>query len=243
MPDLLLVLETSSPVCGVAVAQLSDGELVAQAELRVARSHASHLIPLTEQLLALTGHALADVKAVGLSAGPGSYTGLRIGVSSAKGLCAALEVPLVAVSTLQILAHQTASAVPDAARYRFCPLIDARRQEAFAGIFDAEGAALTSLGPVILTAEWLAETLAAGPVIFSGSGAAKCRETLGTPDGAHYLPHVTVPAVATLALLAGHKFQAALFEDVAYFEPSYLKEVHTTTPKTPVVVPPTVADA
>ena len=235
MSSLLLALETSSPVCGVALARLPDGELVAQAELRIEKSHASHLLPLIESLLLLSGYALADVGAVALSAGPGSYTGLRIGAATAKGLCASLNVPLLAVSTLHVLTRQAAAGLPDAGRYAFCSLIDARRQEAFAGFYSAAGNLLRPEAPAILTPEWLADALVAhGSMIFCGSATAKCRVLLGEPDGAYYLPSVTVPAVATLAELAAHKFRENLFEDVAYFEPAYLKEVHTTAPRAAV---------
>ena len=109
------------------MARLPDGALLAQAELRIEKSHASHLLPLAENLLRLSGYRLADVRAVALSAGPGSYTGLRIGAATAKGLCAALGLPLLAVSTLRILAQQAAAGLLDGADCRFCPLIDARR--------------------------------------------------------------------------------------------------------------------
>ncbi|MBC7448989.1 MAG: tRNA (adenosine(37)-N6)-threonylcarbamoyltransferase complex dimerization subunit type 1 TsaB [Hymenobacteraceae bacterium] len=231
MADLLLALETSSPVCGVALARLPGGELLAQAELRIEKSHASHLLPLIQNLLQLSGHELADVRAVALAAGPGSYTGLRIGAATAKGLCTALSVPLIAVSTLRILARQVAIALPNAACYSFCSLIDARRQEAFVGLFTAIGEALDLEAPTIVTAEWLAGILRAhGPTIFCGSGAAKCRALAGELADAHFLPDA-VPAVATLVELAAHNFRERVFADVAYFEPAYLKEVYTTTPR------------
>ncbi len=228
---LLLCLETSSPVCGVALAHLPSGELLAQAELRVEKSHASHLLPLAESLLQLSGYTLADVGAVALSAGPGSYTGLRIGAATAKGLCTALGIPLIAVSTLRVLARQVADSLPEPSRFRFCPLIDARRQEAFTGLFSADMEELLAETPQILTPEWFAEILAHGPVVFCGSGAAKVQAMFSEHPDAHFLPHVLVPAVSSLAVLAGHKFREKLFEDVAYFEPAYLKEAHTTTPR------------
>ena len=243
MAALLLALETSSPVCGVAIFDLTTDRLLAQAELHVERSHASHLLPLAEQLLRLSGFGLADVAAVALSAGPGSYTGLRIGTASAKGLCVALNVPLLAVSTLELLARQAAAGVPAAADYRFCAVIDARRAEVFAGTFDAHGTALSAPAPAILTPEWLAQTLAAGPTVFAGSGAAKCYALLGAPAGAMYLPGIVVPSVGVLAAVGGHKFRAKLFEDVAYFEPFYLKDVHITAPRAPLPVPVQPAEA
>lgn len=238
MSNLLLSLETSSPICGVA---LSVGEeLLAQAELRIEKSHASHLLPLAESLLHLSGYTLADVGAVALSAGPGSYTGLRIGAASAKGLCAALGVPLIAVSTLQAMAQAVIGATPDAARWAFCPMLDARRQEVFTALFDADLHELLPETPQILSLEWLEQLLAERPTVFFGSGAAKCRALLGAHPHAFFLDGIE-PTAAAVAHLGTHKWRRQVFADVAYFEPHYLKEAHTTTPKTAVVVSPVAA--
>ena len=140
MSTLLLSLETSSPICAVALHHLPSGRLLGQAELRLEKSHSTHLTVLVEQLLANTGHALPDLGAVAVSDGPGSYTGLRIGAAAAKGLCFALDVPLLAVGTLPALAHQVASRVPRATAYLFAPMLDARRQEVYTALYEADGA-------------------------------------------------------------------------------------------------------
>lgn len=232
MSNLLLSLETSSPICGVALSV--GGELLAQAELRIEKSHASHLLPLAENLLKLAGHTLADVGAVALSAGPGSYTGLRIGAASAKGLCAALGIPLLAVSTLQALAQPVIRTTPAATRWAFCPMLDARRQEVFTAIYDADLTARLPETPQVLSVEWLHELLAAAPTVFFGSGAAKCRALLGEHPNAAFLDGIE-PTAAAVAQLGTDQWRRQLWEDVAYFEPHYLKEAHTTTPKAALV--------
>jgi len=138
MSKLLLSLETSSPVCSVALHHLETGRLVGQTELRLEKSHSSHLSLLISQLLENTLHTLADVAAVAVSDGPGSYTGLRIGAAAAKGLCYALDIPLLAVSTLQSLAHQVAAVTARPEQYLYCPMLDARRMEVYAGVYQAD---------------------------------------------------------------------------------------------------------
>ena len=173
MPTLLLSLETSSPVCSVALHDLTSGKLLGQSELRLEKSHSSHLSVLISQLLENTGHALADVAAVAVSDGPGSYTGLRIGAAAAKGLCYALDIPLVAVSTLQSLAHQVARSTARAEQFLYCPMLDARRQEVYAALYTHDGRELLAPTPLILDAATLSEQLAAHSVLFFGSGAGK----------------------------------------------------------------------
>ena len=136
---LLLSLETSSPVCSVALHRVADGSFVGQSELRLDKSHSTHLTVLIEQLLANTGHRLSDLAAVAVSDGPGSYTGLRIGGAAAKGLCFALDIPLVAVSTLRALAAQVAAGTVRPESWRYCPMLDARRQEVYAALYTHDG--------------------------------------------------------------------------------------------------------
>lgn len=232
----LLSFETSSPVCGVALTDPGSGTLLAQAELRLDKAHASHLLPLAESLLQLAGYQLRDLAAVALSAGPGSYTGLRIGAATAKGLCTSLGVPLLAVSTLRALAWRLRAIRPEPLppTLTLVPLLDARRQEVFAGVFDADLNELTPEGHQELTADAFAPWLERGPVLFGGSGAAKVQLVLAAHPHAQFLTEVPASAEAVGAL-AAHQFRAGLFADVAYFEPAYLKEVHTTTPKRAVL--------
>src|SRR6476620_7668609 len=133
---LLLALETSSSVCSVAL--LLDGKLLGSSELRLEKSHSSHITILIQQLLHNTGFTEKDFSAIAVSGGPGSYTGLRIGTSTAKGLCFALDIPMIAVSTLHALALQAIKFTSNASEYLFCPMIDARRMEVYTALLDAK---------------------------------------------------------------------------------------------------------
>lgn len=230
MSMLLLSLETSSPICAVALHHLTDGRLLGQSELRLEKSHSTHLTVLIEQLVANTGYALRDLGAVAVSDGPGSYTGLRIGAAAAKGLCFALGVPLLAVGTLPALAHQIAARTPRADAYLYAPMLDARRQEVYTALYRADGTEVLAPTNLILDAEALAEHLARQPVLCFGSGAAKFQALAGGHANALFLTGVQPSAVSTgeLGLAA---YQRQQFQDVAYYEPFYLKEVYTTTPK------------
>ena len=227
---LLLSLETSSPVCSVALHRVADGSLVGQSELRLDKSHSTHLTVLIEQLLANTGHQLADLAAVAVSDGPGSYTGLRIGAAAAKGLCFALGIPLVAVSTLQAMAAQVAAGTAWPEKFLYCSMLDARRQEVYAAIYAHDGQLVLAPTPHILDADTLAEQLAQQPLLFFGHGAAKFRALLGEHPHAGFLAGIEPSAIAVgqLGVAAFHRHD---FQDVAYYEPFYLKEVYTTTPK------------
>ena len=230
MPTLLLTLETSSPVCSVALHRIADGSLVGQTELRLDKSHSTHLTILTEQLLENTGHRLADLAAVAVSDGPGSYTGLRIGAAAAKGLCFALNVPLVAVSTLKALAAQVAAGTACPETQLYCPMLDARRTEVYAAIYTHDGQEVLAPTPLLLEADTLAEQLMQRSVLFFGHGAAKFQALLGESAQAGFLAGIEPSAVAVGALAVAAYHQQA-FQDVAYYEPFYLKEVYTTTPR------------
>ncbi|MFD2783904.1 tRNA (adenosine(37)-N6)-threonylcarbamoyltransferase complex dimerization subunit type 1 TsaB [Hymenobacter rubripertinctus] len=230
MSTLLLSLETSSPACSVALHHLETGRLVGQTELRLEKSHSSHLSVLISQLLENTLHTLADVAAVAVSDGPGSYTGLRIGGAAAKGLCYALEVPLLAISTLQSLAHQVATRTARPAQYLYCPLLDARRMEVYAALYRADGSEVLPPAPLLLDETTLAEQLGGHSLLCFGSGAAKFQPLVADNPHAAFLSGIEPSAIAVgeLALAA---YQRQEFRDVAYYEPFYLKEVYTTTPK------------
>lgn len=228
MPTLILSLETSSPICSIALHQ--DGVLLGQSELRLEKSHSSHLSILIEQLLENTGRTLHDLGAVALSDGPGSYTGLRIGAAAAKGLCYALDIPLLGVSTLQALAYQVASYTSQAENVLFCPMLDARRMEVYAALYTHDGQEVLTPAPLVLEADTLAEQMTHHHLLFFGNGAAKFKPLLAEQPAARFLANVEPSAVAVGAL-AQEAYQRQEFRDVAYYEPFYLKEVYTTTPK------------
>ena len=231
MPTLLLSLETSSPVCSVALHRVADGSLVGQSELRLDKSHSTHLTVLIEQLLDNTGHRLADLAAVAVSDGPGSYTGLRIGAAAAKSLCFALEIPLVAVSTLKALAVQVTAGIARPETWLYCPMLDARRMEVYAAIYTHEGQEVLAPTPMLLDADTLAEQLARHSVLFFGHGGAKFQALLGESAQAAFLAGIE-PSASAVGRLAVAAYNRQEFQDVAYYEPFYLKEVYTTTPRT-----------
>ena len=223
----MLVLETATDVCSLALCE--GPRLLAALDLHLPRAHGALLAPAIEQLLGWAGLAPPALAAVAVSAGPGSYTGLRIGLATAKGLCFALGLPLVAVPTLAGLAAQAAplaQALPDAARARIVPLLDARRREVYVAHYDAQGRALAPAQAHILTEESFLAELAAGPVLFVGAAAAKLA---GLPAARHpqalLLPELA-PSARALGPLAAARLAAGQVEDLAGFEPLYLKPVH-----------------
>ncbi|WP_139924651.1 tRNA (adenosine(37)-N6)-threonylcarbamoyltransferase complex dimerization subunit type 1 TsaB [Hymenobacter sp. DG01] len=230
MSKLLLSLETSSPVCSVALHQIDDGKLIGQSELRLEKSHSSHLSVLIHQLLENTLHTLPNLAAVAVSDGPGSYTGLRIGAAAAKGLCYALDIPLLAVSTLRSMAYQVASRTARSEQYLYCPMLDARRMEVYAAIYRSDATEVLAPTPLVLDQATLAEHLAHHSLLFFGGGAQKFQPLVGSNTRAEFLSGVEPSAVAVGALGVA-AYQQQEFQSVAYYEPFYLKEVHTTTPK------------
>jgi len=227
---IILAIETSSPICSIALHKVEDGRLLGQSELRLEKSHSTHLTVLIEQLLANTGQTLRDLAAVAVSDGPGSYTGLRIGAAAAKGLCFALDIPLLAVGTLPALAHQVAARTPRAESWLYCPMLDARRQEVYTALYHADGRPELLPTNLVLDADSLAEHLAHHSLLFFGSGAAKFQPLVAANPNAAFLSDVQPSAISTGELALG-AYQRQEFQDVAYYEPFYLKEVYTTTPK------------
>ena len=165
--------------------------------------------------------------AVAVSAGPGSYTGLRIGVSSAKGLCYALGVPLIAVDTLQTIVVEAIKWVGDDILY--CPMIDARRMEVYTALFDGNAKRLTEVEAKIIDENSFREVLEEGRVVFCGNGADKCRQAIRHPN-AVFLDDIH-PLSSNMLSVASDKLKSGTVEDTAYFEPFYLKEFVGTKPK------------
>lgn len=218
----ILHIETATKVCSVALS--ADGELVQIREFKdEGYSHGEQLTILIQEVLDLEGIQPENLSAVSVSAGPGSYTGLRIGVSTAKGLCYALNIPLISVDTLQSMAEVARIVYPDS---NLCPMIDARRMEVFSLItnFDAE-----ILKPV--SADVLDENSYADfePFVCFGDGAAKMEEIWGERNIIFDLE--LEPSAKGQIHTAYQKFLSKEFEDVAYFEPAYLKEFYQAPAK------------
>jgi tRNA threonylcarbamoyladenosine biosynthesis protein TsaB len=226
---VILSIETSTSVCSVALHE--EGKLMAVGELHRDQAHATHLAPLIEQVQTMAGIDLAQMSAVPVSAGPGSYTGLRIGTSTAKGLCFALNIPLLSVPTLQVMAHAVVSPILRDAW--LCPMIDARRMEVFCQLFTAEGFAVGPVEAKIIDGSSFAEQLRDKPVIFFGNGASKCREVIKNTK-AIFLENI-YPSAAHMGMSAFDLFNRKEMVDLVRFEPFYLKEFFIRKPEEKVL--------
>lgn len=217
----ILSIDTATETCSVAIHQ--DGKLVTYAELNIAKSHATQLLSMINSCLAQSGLVKETLDAIAVSAGPGSYTGLRIGLSTAKGLCFALSIPLIAVNTLESMAAGMSKiALP----YLLCPMIDARRMEVYTALFDQRLQAIIPPHAEILTIDFMKEHLENHHIFFFGDGAIKSLGQIKHPN-AIFVDN-RYPMARDLGEIALIKFISKDFEDVAYFEPSYTKEFYTT---------------
>ena len=221
----ILHIESATDVCSVAV---SDGlEMLSLQEAEGVRQHAAQITLLIQSALQLADLTLSDLDAVSLSSGPGSYTSLRVGASTAKGICYTLDKPLIAVDTLQSIA--LASLKREGKEGLYFPMIDARRMEVYTARFDAANTRLTEAAPLIVDEKTFKEELDKGvPLILSGNGAEKCLEVLPS-TGIVYSP--VMCSAAHLIPLALQRFKARQFEDVAYYSPFYLKPPNVTKSK------------
>ena len=226
MPRLLLI-ETSTSLCSTALAE--DGRIVCSRRSTEPRAHASLTAVFVKEMLEESGWTVRELDAVAVSAGPGSYTGLRVCSSTAKGLCFGGQVPLIAVSTLDILARQAIEAgLPEGCK-AILPMVDARRMEVYTAVYSPEGARLTDISPVILDENSFADLFASGPVAVIGDAAAKFAPLRATADGSLFMQ--CCPEASAMLVPAMRKYEKKEFEDTAYFEPFYLKQFIATTPK------------
>ena len=221
---LILSIETGTDICSVALA--NDGELMALRESDEGRDHAKKVALFVDELLRETGVQPDDLDAIAVGKGPGSYTGLRIGVSFAKGLCYGLNIPLVSVGSLDALVEvaredHEAGILPIEGweESYLCPMVDARRMEVYTQIFDTNGVAKTDVSAEIITEDSFSQWRKDGKFVIFGNGAQKCCEVL---SDAIYVS--VTPSARGIVALAEQAFNAEKFEDIAYFEPFYLKE-------------------
>ncbi len=229
---LILSLETTTSVCSVALAR--DGKLISFREQNNRNAHAEILNGYIEEVLAESQYHLSDLNAVAVSEGPGSYTGLRIGVSTAKGLCYSLDIPLISVSTLQSLAFFTrencAQEILNLQDLIFCPMIDARRMEAYTSHFDAELEILKEVEAEIIDETTYTKLLDHHIVVFSGDGCGKYQKLYEEHHNGYFYPQILASARG-MCVLAEDKFSRGEFADLAYFEPFYLKSFVAGIPK------------
>jgi tRNA threonylcarbamoyladenosine biosynthesis protein TsaB len=218
----ILCLETTGDRCTLAIS--SGPDIIAQSEAPATRAHAEALAPLCEQLLRETG---IRPDAVAISAGPGSYTGLRIGTSLAKGLCYAWQVPLIAIDTLALMAAAMRHDFPDAGPLRLIPMIDARRMEVYTAVYDENLYCLEPVQAKILEPDDFQALTQEATVVFAGSGAPKWQQHCRWSAEAHF-PANGDPLAWNMALPAWKRLEAGQVENLAYFEPFYLKPFMAT---------------
>lgn len=218
---MILQIETATTSCSVALA--SDGKVFAFKEINARNIHAEVITVYIDELIAQTNHTYAHLDAIAVSCGPGSYTGLRIGVSTAKGLCFALDKPLISVPTLAAMANGVAQTYTMDKDTLLCPMIDARRMEVYTAVYNVAGEVIKPVAAEIIDGSSFSEILAENKILFFGDGADKCRQALGHNPNAEFLADFENSATH-LTQIAADKFARADFEDVAYFEPYYLKD-------------------
>ena len=223
----ILNIETATRVCSVALSE--NGKVIAIQESRSKNSHAEQITIFSEQVIYKSGISFSDIDAIAISKGPGSYTGLRIGVSTAKGFCYSLDKPLISVGTLSSLAYgmirKIAGEGKNAEDFLYCPMIDARRMEVYTALYNHHLEEVKKVDAEIITENSFADWFKKGKkIVFIGDGALKCKHLLSGNPGAVFTEEEFMPSATYMAGLAEEKFQKGAFENIAYFEPFYLKD-------------------
>lgn len=228
---VILNIETSTTVCSVAVS--SDSDIIFDKIDLEGPSHAALLGVFVDAAVKFLREKNINLDAVAVSCGPGSYTGLRIGVSEAKGLCFGMNIPLIAINTLLIMSSGVISNTKLPEDVLLCPMIDARRMEVYAALYDQGLNLVRDIRADIVDEDSYQEFLDKNKVVFFGNGADKCKDKL-TSGNAEFLDDI-YPKASDMLSLANKAFEEQNFVDVAYFEPFYLKEFVATTPKKKVI--------
>ncbi len=225
----ILNIETSTEVCSVTIAK--EGELLFKKESQEGLNHSELLTVFIENLFTENNFQHNHLDAVAVSKGPGSYTGLRIGVSVAKGLCYGLDIPLIAVNSLEILG--VSAAENSSEKMLFCPMIDARRMEVYTALYNHKGEEIEPVSAEIIDPAFHANYLASDKILFFGNGAEKCKTQINHPNAVFGEPQKT--SAQFMQKLTEEKYNKKEFEDVAYFEPFYLKNFVATIPKNKIL--------
>ena len=217
---LILLIETATKSCSVSLSY--ENKIIAcKEEVNKQYSHAEKLTVFITELFKTQDFSIKDLDAIAVSKGPGSYTGLRIGVSTAKGLCYALDIPLISVSTLRAMAFRMAQKEESDL---YCPMIDARRMEVYNAFYNSTNKEIRGIQADIIEADSYQKELDK-KVLFFGDGAQKCKQIIQHPN-AKFLDDI-FPSSKDMLEIANEKFSENFFEDVAYFEPFYLKDFVT----------------
>lgn len=224
---LILHIETSTNVCSIALSE--NGLCLFTKSNNDGMNHAALLSVFIAEAMEFLKITSKQLDAIAVSSGPGSYTGLRIGVSTAKGLCYGLDIPLISISTLEVLTAEALKRIDFKDNDLYCAMIDARRMEVYSAFYDVKGKIQREISADIIDNQSYSELLHKNKIFFFGNGSEKCKTTLAHPN-AFFIENV-VPLAQNMISLAEKKYSENLFEDVAYFEPFYLKEFHTSSPK------------
>ena len=218
----IILIETSTTLCSAALSE--DGKIISYIESTEPRVHASMTAPYVKEVLGSL--MVSDCDAVCVSRGPGSYTGLRVGVSTAKGLCFGGGIPLLSTGTLETLAFQgiVEGLLPEGCKY-IIPMIDARRMEVYSAVFNPKGNQIRDVKSEIIDSHSFEKELSEGPVLFIGDAANKCGEVI---QSSHAFFFQCCPKASSMAVPAFESFKEKRFEDLAYFEPFYLKDFVAT---------------
>lgn len=224
---IILHIETSTNICSIAISE--NGRCIFTKSDSEGMNHAALLSVFIAEAMEFLKISSQKLDAIAVSSGPGSYTGLRIGVSTAKGLCYGLDIPLIAVSTLEVLTANALQITGAATNSLFCPMIDARRMEVYAAFYNQEGIIQREISADVIDENSYSEILENHSVYFFGNGAEKCKTTLTHPN-ARFIDGM-YPLAQNMIVLAEKAYADKKFVDVAYFEPFYLKEFYTTAAK------------
>ena len=223
----ILHIETSTDICSVAVSE--DAQVIFQQDDHSGPNHAERLGTMIDEALSFTDNHAIPFDAVAVSCGPGSYTGLRIGVSMAKGICYGRHLKLIAVPTLELLCVPVLLRETAEDEALLCPMLDARRMEVYAGIYNRALKPIREVGADIVTAETYKDYLDEHPMYFFGNGAKKCMDVIKHPN-AHLIEGIE-PLAKWMQPLAERRLLNGTTEDVAYFTPFYLKDFVAKMPK------------
>ena len=227
----ILTIETATAIGSVAL--FSGEKLLGSIQIRKGQSHARLLTPMIQTLLRDLELTPGNLDAVAVAKGPGSYTGLRVGVSTAKGLCMAIDKPILSISSLESLAWQVEEFAQSIDAW-ICPMIDARRMEVYCAIYDSQIANQESIHAKIIEEDAFKDILAERKMIFIGDGVAKTTDIFAANSNAILLPG-TLSSATGMGKAIFQKFQREEFEDLTTFEPFYLKEFRATKAKNPLL--------
>jgi tRNA threonylcarbamoyladenosine biosynthesis protein TsaB len=215
---IIISINTSAKVCSVAVHQ--NGHLLANTNIHSERVASAHLTPIIDQLLNACGLSYQQISGIAVAKGPGSYTGLRIGVSTAKGLCFALDIPLIGINTLEAMAYEASQLNPG---LRYAPMLDARRMEVFTAVYGPNLDILKETHAEVLSAESYQELLATQKLLFFGDGSEKSKVLLAQNPNAQFMENTIDATAIGIGFLACKRFEKGQFENLVTFEPYYLK--------------------